>query len=34
MDRYLETFQHKTTEQFEKIKNIFHECQELKNSII
>lgn len=34
MDKYLESFQQKTSEQFDKIKNIFNECENLKNSII
>ena len=33
MDKYLESFQCKTSEQFEKIKTIFKECQGLRNSI-
>jgi hypothetical protein len=33
MDKYLESFQSKTSEQFDKIKAIFKECQGLKDSI-
>ena len=33
MDKYLESFQSKTSDQFEKIRAIFKECQGLRNSI-
>ena len=33
MDKYLESFQSKTSEQFDKIKAVFKECQGLKDSI-